>query len=158
MKLPDIFAMVLHEANLTGQITTDWVDQTQTVLIQRFVGDWSWQNCFWGLIKARRWITKSNRRVDFIFDLTESGRFPKALRYTFREEWLWQRVKWPKLIGRIVVVGGGQQISELFDLRCKIAPETMKYFRRVNTLEEAFALLKTWVLDDDAPPFDEIAI
>ncbi|MBK8030055.1 MAG: hypothetical protein IPK17_11215 [Chloroflexi bacterium] len=56
--------------------------------------------------------------------------------------------------------GGGWWAANerALELRCKIAPETMKYFRRVNTLEEAFALLKTWVLDDDTPPFDEIAI
>lgn len=147
MKLTRMLALLVQESNRTGSATVDWLDETKTVLIQRLKGEWTWQGCYWGLIQVYYRVMVSPHPVDFVCDLSESGSFPEALWLALRDEWLWKQSKWPKRLRRVIIIGGGEELQQLFDLRRQVAPETMQFFHAVRTYDEALALLKTWLLN-----------
>ena len=149
-----LLAAGANEPDEGGTVTSEWYDEAHTVIVQRFEGKWRYRDAYFDLIEIKNRIDESPHLVDVIFDLRKSVRLPFVLWLSMRMPYLWFRHKWAKNIHRMVVVGGGSQANDLKFARKRIAPGTMKFFRWVETIEEAEEQLRTWRLfeDEDGAP------
>lgn len=141
-------SQALFEDSSKGEIETEWLDDAKTIICERHIGEWSWSSAFWALHRVATWMRQSPHPVDIIYDMTRSTRLPKLMYHAMDQQWLWQRRFWPPMSNRIIIVGGGAEMGHMLKLRQKIAPDTMRYFRWVDTMDEALELLQTWHLEE----------
>lgn len=147
----DITHQSMAESERSGQVIIEWVDAAHTILRMALIGEWRFQDVFWGLVQmASRMSSSKHKRVDVIYDLEQTGKFPQALNSAMRLEFLWRSSWWPPTSQRIIIVGTSPELLRLRDLRATIAPETMSYFHWVATLADAEALLAQWRAADTA--------
>jgi len=109
-----------------------------------FKGSWGWRTCFWAIVEAifLQIVNKSFRGI--IYDLSDSGPIPDNYILLGNYNWLWDRKYWPSNEQRIVVIGGGDAMDEIFAMRQKFATQTLMYFRRADSVEEAVEILRNW--------------
>lgn len=128
----------------TGQIYNVWLDKDKTILRMVFKGSWGWRKCFRAVVDAIFLQVVTGKFRGIIYDLSESDPIPDNYVLLGNYNWLWDRKYWPSNEQRIVVIGGGKAMDDIFAMRQKIAPLTLMYFRRADSLEEAVQILRDW--------------
>jgi len=130
-----------------GKIYNEWCDEDKTILRMVFEDDWSWMQCFWYLMRAGVIQMRNKNFCAMIYDLTDSGPLPVGQWMVGKFDWIWNPDLWPETMIRIVVIGGGAQMDEIFAIRKQVSPKSMPFFKRADTLDEALHLIDTW--DED---------
>jgi|GEM_PF-1950743 len=125
-----------------GRVYNEWYDEEKGILRQVFIGQWSWMDYFWALTHELFLLTKRNEPVTILYDLSDSETIPEGIWLLGKFEWVWNPDLWPPAIKRIVVIGTDPLLKEVLNVRSKISPESIRYFTRVDTLEEARELLE----------------
>jgi hypothetical protein len=134
--------------NPLGSVTHEWHDEARTVIVQRFVGNWSWMAFFWSIVDVGRLLNDAKHPIDLIFDLESSAGMPPGMLQVGRFNWIWNDAAWSPNLRHMVVVGTDPKIREVFTLRRWVAPDTLKYFRHVATFDEALTVLRDWDMTD----------
>jgi hypothetical protein len=130
-----------------GRVYTVWYDEEQHILHQIYEGRWSWQDFFHAMAQLMVHLLTKREPITILYDLTRSERIPDGIWLLGKYKWVWEPRYWPPSIKRLVVIGTDPLITEALQVRQKVSPHSMRYFRHVQTLDEALQLLADWPLD-----------
>ncbi len=139
-----IMRMLTRIIDTNGTIYNEWCDEDETILRMVFEDDWSWMQCFWQMLRAGVIQRRNKHFLGMIYDLSASDALPDGVWLVAKLEWIWEPKHWPDTMKRIVVIGDDPVIDELFEIREAIAPYTIQYFKRADTLQEAIELIHSW--------------
>lgn len=138
-----IYELVSKDRGI-GQVHLEWCDKEEKIVRMVFEDEWSWLDCFYSLVRLLGVELRHGRSHGIIYDLTASARIPEGLVLVAMEEWIWDPGGWKVDIRKMVVIGGGQQMDEIFEMRRIMAPNTLQYFKRADTLDQAIKLIESW--------------
>jgi hypothetical protein len=118
------------------EITVEWDDAGETVLLYTVTGVWTWQEFYAARDRGRELVEKAGRStVNSIIDMSKGSLFPQnALRH-FRR--LPDESQSQFEFGLVVIVEDNPFVEILIDMMRRLNPKAMRNFYRERTLEGA---------------------
>ncbi len=119
-------------------IRLTWDNDRKSVLRQQFEGSWELEDFYRAVDKTRKLLDGLSHTVHIILDTTLSERTPSNLLSAMR----YVDSKVAPNQGEIVVVGADESLRSMLEIASRIAPDATGGGYFVDTLPEAYKLLR----------------
>ena len=119
-------------------LTTEWANPEKTILLQTIDGEWTINDVVMVIEQGKQKVAEVPHTVDIIVNLT-NARFsrPNLLSALGNA----QRSRGSN-IGKIMVVQASSYLKSITNIASKVAPKVTSNIGFVETVEEAYAMLK----------------
>jgi hypothetical protein len=119
-------------------ITVEWVNPERTVLLYRFVDNWTWEDYHAANHLTREMLESVHHAVDLICDFCDSTAIPPRVLTNIGRS---LRQRRPANINQIIAVGITGLLRNLADVLCTLYPAATQAVIHAHTLDHAYRLL-----------------
>jgi hypothetical protein len=116
-----------------------WEDTERTIVRYDFQGVWTWDDLYGVYYQAIAMETSVTHRVDIILDMRSGSRIPANALLHIKN----LSEKQPSNVGLSIFVTSNAFIISMYNMAIKVYGKIAYYFRLVNTLDAAHAMIDT---------------
>ena len=127
-------------------VTVKWYDSTHRILQYNFIGDWTWDEYYSALAEGRTMEKTAGHEVCTLNDMRQTTHIPDDFIEHARQVSLTRPIS--TVIS--VYINPDYHFAGIYEVLCRLYPDTRLLYPLVNTEEEAVALIMAWIAANPA--------